>query len=157
MKTRCLIPFMVVGALMLLCQPAIADDRTDLMAAFESYMKAFNTGDVETFMDFWVEGGIFLHPGSAFPHVIKIAGAKRYWIRWFETHTARMSLYKPDFLVIGNTGLLWGHSSMVTMNKEKGIGKNNFNQLSITWVKSEGKWKVAVWHVSRMPQETELF
>ena len=51
MKTRWVISLMVLGAFVLISQPAIADDLADLKAAHMSWVKALNTGDVETFMD----------------------------------------------------------------------------------------------------------
>jgi len=158
MKPRSVISLMVLAAFILLPQAALADDLADLKAAQQSYIQAWNTGDVETFMDLWLEGGLWLRAGSAFPTVVaNIAGGKMRWSRWFETYTSRLRFYKPDYRVIGNTGLVWGHLQNLIRNKKTGVGTNNFRQFSFTWVKSEGKWKIAVFHITKMPQEIEIF
>jgi ketosteroid isomerase-like protein len=156
MKIRLLSSLVVIGAFMLMPQPSMADDLDDLKAAYMSYTKAENNGDVETFMDFWIDGGIFLYPGSVFPVVVNIARGKRTWSKYYETHTARKITYKPDYRVIGNTGLVWGHFQRVVRNKKNGKGERRFSQFSMTWVKSEGKWKVAAFNIRSIAQTIEL-
>ena len=157
MKIRLLISLVIIGAFMLISQPSMADDLEDLKTTHKSYMKAVNNGDVETFMNSWIDGGIFMFPGSIFPVVVDIAMGKRRWSKWFETHTGRETHYKPDYRVIGNTGLVWGLGQRVVRNKEKGTGETRFNQFAITWVKSEGKWKIAAYNVRQISQEIEQF
>ena len=157
MKIRWVISLIVLGAFILISQPAIADDLADLKATHKSYMKAVNNGEVDTFMDIWLEGGLFLVPSSVFPIVVNIASVKKIYYKWYETHTRRSRPYKPDYRVIGNTGLVWGHVQAVVMNKEKGIGERRFNKFLMTWVKIQGKWKLAAHHVTRIAKEVELF
>ena len=68
-----------------------------------------------------------------------------------------MTEYKPDYRVIGNTGLVWGHFEEIVMNKETGIGKRRPRKFSYTYVKSEGQWKIAVFHASPIPEVEEIF
>ena len=56
MRTRCIISLLVVAAFMLLAQPAIADDLADLKATHQRYLKAQNTGDLETMFQIWQDG-----------------------------------------------------------------------------------------------------
>jgi ketosteroid isomerase-like protein len=148
---------MVLAALMLVSQPAIADDLADLKATHMSYLKAINAGDVETFMGLWVEGGVAFFGSRAFPIVVNIARDKQIWSRILQTHRLIIREYKPDYRVIGNTGLVWGHFAEVMMNKEKGIGKRRFRKFSYTYVKSEGKWKIALFHATPIPGDQEIF
>ena len=157
MKTRWVILLIVLGAFILPPQAALADDLADLKATHMSYMKALNAGDVETFMDFWVEGGIVFFGSRAFPVQINIARDKKLWSRILQTHRLILIPYKPDYRVIGNTGLVWGHFTSDTINKEKGVGKRRFLKFSFTYVKSEGKWKIALYHGTPMPGEQEIF
>jgi len=46
MRIRITILVIVVGVIMILTQPAIADDLADLKAAHQMYDKAWNTGNV---------------------------------------------------------------------------------------------------------------
>ena len=157
MKTRCVVSFMVLAAFMLISQPAIADDLADLKATHMTYMKALNTGDVETFMGFWIDGGVVFFGSRAFPVQINIARDKKLWSRILQTHRLTLIPYKPDYRVIGNTGLVWGHFTEVLMNKEKGVGKRRFRKFSYTYAKSEGKWKIALFHASPIPGDQEIF
>jgi len=158
MKTRCLILLMALGAFILAPQPAIADDLADLKAADGKLFNAWNTSDVEGIFDAWSDTGIWLSDSRAFPLTHRnLPERKAYWAKWFETHSVRMMWYNPQYLVIGNTGLVWGHVTQTAMNKVKGIGKEIYLKMSITYVKSEGKWKVVLCHSSPMPSERELF
>ena len=157
MKSRWVISLIVLGAFILLPQVALADDLADLKATHMSYIRTFNAGDAETFMEFWLEGGVVFFGSRAFPIIVNIARAKKTWSRIFQTHGFMVREYKPDFRVIGNTGLVWGHFTEVLMNKEKGIGKRRFRKFSFTYVKSEGKWKIALFHATPIPGDQEIF
>jgi len=67
MRTRLVISLIVLGAFILLPQAVLADDLADLKATHMSYMEAFHAGDAETFMGFWVEGGVFFLVAGPFP------------------------------------------------------------------------------------------
>ena len=70
MKTRWVISLIVLGAFILLPQVALADDLADLKATHMGWVKAVNTGDVETMVNFWQEGGVFMPASRPFPIVI---------------------------------------------------------------------------------------
>jgi ketosteroid isomerase-like protein len=157
MKTRWVISLIVLVAFILLPQVSLADDLADLKATHQKLFAAFNSGDVETSMDLWLEGGIFLPASRAFPVVVNIVRGKKMWSRFFQTHMIIMTFYKPEFRVIGNTGLVWGHVDELMMNKEKGVGQRSFLKFSMTYVKTEGKWKVASYHSSPIPSKDKIF
>ena len=144
MKTRCVISLMILGAFMLLCQPAIADDLADLKATHMRYWKAVNTGDPETFMGIWQDGGVWLSPTRSFPRVVNVARGLKMWPKIFETHAVRIRWHQTEYRVIGNTGLVWGLMEHVVRNKGTGIGVADYRQASLTFVKSEGKWKLVI-------------
>ncbi len=157
MKTRWVISLIVLGAFILLPQASLADDLAELKATHQKLFAAFNAGDVETSMDLWLEGGIFLPASRAFPAEVNIVRGKKIWSRFFQTHMIIMRFYKPEYRVIGNTGLVWGHLDELIMNKEKGIGKRRFLKFSMTYVKIEEKWKVAFYHSTPIPSEDKIF
>jgi ketosteroid isomerase-like protein len=110
MKNRCAISVMVLALLVIISQPAKADDFADLKAANEKYFNAWNTADVETFSNFWIDGGVWFSDSRAFPLTVTQSQARKaYWVKWFETHSIRFTWYNPQFLVAGTTGLVWGH------------------------------------------------
>jgi ketosteroid isomerase-like protein len=160
MKTRWVISLIVLGAFILLPQAALAgevEDLEELKVTHMNYMGAVNTGNVEAIMGFWVEGGVSFMGGRAFPIVVNITRAKKFWSRILQTHRLILIPYKPDFRVIGNTGLVWGHFTQVVINKEKGVGKRRFQKFSYTYIKSEGKWKIALAHSTQITGEQEIF
>jgi len=158
MKNRCAISVMVLALLVIISQPAKADDLADLKAANEKYFNAWNTADVETFSNFWIDGGVWFSDSRAFPlTVTKSQARKAYWVKWFETHSIRFTWYNPQFLVAGTTGLVWGHMTQTVINKEKGMGKETYLKISLTYVKSADGWKVALFHSSPIPSHMDIF
>lgn len=67
MKSRFVIPLMVIAALVFLSQPAIADDLADLKTAHQMYDKSWNTGDVAAVFEVWQDGGIWIPSTYGFP------------------------------------------------------------------------------------------
>ena len=161
MKTRCLISFMVVGALMLLCQPAIADDLDDLKAAVNKYTMAINTGDVETQFAILDDKLVRLGSEDGIPHAIPNKEVKerikQAYMKRSETHSTRLMRYKPDFRVIGNTGLVWGLVQRTRVNKKSGITRISTSKNSLTFVKSDGKWILVLIHSTPIPPTQTLY
>jgi uncharacterized protein (TIGR02246 family) len=146
MKTRWVISLIVLGAFILLPQVALADDLADLKATHQRYWKAWNTGDLKTVFEIWQDGGIWLQTNRAFPTVTNNAIGMKIFTRFLETHTYRSDWYKPDFRVIGNTGLVWGLRTNRIVSKAKGIGKRSSFKSTMVYVKSEGKWVAVMFH-----------
>jgi ketosteroid isomerase-like protein len=159
MKTRWVISLMVLGAFILMPQAAIADDLADLKAAGEKVFQVWNTADVEGIFALWPEdGGIWFPASGAFPvPVRKSPQGAQFWSKWFQTHIIRIRWYNPQYRVIGNTGLVWGHMSHLVMNKNSGTGKEEYRKAAGTFVKSEGKWKLVLWMDAPIPSEKELY
>ena len=148
---------MVIAALVFLSQPAIADDLADLKATHQRYMKAWNTGDLNTVFEIWQDGAIWLPINRGFPDVTNSAIGKQMFGKWLETHIYRSNWYKPDFKVIGDTGLLWGLRSGMIIVKATGTGKRYYMKTSVVFVKSEGTWKVVMHHDTPIPSESDIF
>jgi len=146
-----------MGAFILVSQPSMADDLDDLKAAFQKQIKAVNSGDWQTASDGQYDGMITFSYSQAFPTVIR---NKAQWVklvtRWYETRqTWRTTWYKPDFRVIGNTGLVWGLRTHVNQQKGGPI-QTRFIKTSQTWVKTEEGWKIVVNHHTPLPSGTPI-
>jgi ketosteroid isomerase-like protein len=157
MKIRLLSSLVVMGAFMLMSQPSMADDLDDLKATFQSHIKAMNSGDWQTASDGQYDGLISFSFTRAFPTVIR---NKAQWVklvtRWYEgMQTFRSTWYKPDFRVIGNTGLVWGLRTSVQQRK-KGPIQTRFLKTSQTWVKTEEGWKIVMNHHTPLPAGTPI-
>jgi len=157
MKTRGLISFMVVGALMILCQPAMADDLDDLKATHQKYIMAENTGDVETIFAIFQDQAVLIRGTDGIPKTIVKERAKKGYGKWRETHSVRHIEHKPDFRVIGNTGLVWGLVERTVVNKKSGIAQIFSSRSSCVYVKSDGKWTLVLIHASSNPQTQTLY
>ena len=157
MRTRCIISLLVVTAVMILAQPVIADDLADLKATHQRYMKAWNTGDVETVFQIWQDGGIWVPITRGFPEVTNSARGKVGFAKWFETHIYRSIWHKVDYKVIGDTGLVWGLREGVVIVKANGTGKRYFMKTTVTFVKSEGKWGAVMHHDTPLQSEVDIF
>jgi len=159
MKTRCFISLVALGAFMLLCQPAIADDLDDLKATVMKMSQAVNTGDVETLFACLDDNMAKFEPEDGIPHVLNKdikERVKQGFIKWYETHIYMGMWHKPEFRVIGNTGLVWGLVEVTVVNKNSGIAQKSFLKFSQTFVKSEGKWFCVFNHQSPIPSTLTL-
>ena len=157
MRTRIIISLITVAVFMLLTQPAIADDLADLKATHQRYMKAWNTGDIDTVFEIWQDGGIWLPTNQGFPVVTNSAIGIPMFKKWLESHIYRRNWYKVDYQVIGDTGLVWGVCSTMAIIKATGTGKRNFYKTSYVFVKSEGKWGAVMHHDTPIPSETDIY
>ena len=157
MRTRCIISLLVVASFMILTQPAIADDLADLKATHQSFIKAWNTGDMETVFQIWQDGGIWLPANQAFPDVTNSAIGKQMFTKWFETHMYRTSWYKVDYKIIGDTGLVWGLRTANIIVKATGTGKRFFFKTTYVYVKSEGKWQAVMSHDTPLISESDIY
>jgi uncharacterized protein (TIGR02246 family) len=157
MRSRITIPLMVIAALVFISQPAIADDLADLKATHQRYMKAWNTGDLNTVFEIWQDGAIWIPINRGFPDVTNSAIGKQMFGKYLETHIIRSNWYKVDYKVIGDTGLVWGLRTTMNIVKATGTGKRYFMKTSYVFVKSEGTWKVVMHHDTPIPSEADIF
>jgi ketosteroid isomerase-like protein len=148
---------MLVGALMLLYQPAIADDLDDLKATHQKYIMAENTGDVETIFAIFQDQAVLIRGTDGIPKTIVKERAKKGYGKWRETHSVRHIEHKPDFRVIGNTGLVWGLVERTVVDKKSGIAQIFSSRSSCVYVKSDGKWTLVLIHASSNPQTQTLY
>ena len=157
MRSRFVIPLMVIAALVLLSQPAIADDLADLKATHQKYTKAWNTGDLTTVFEIWQDGGIWLPADRGFPVVTNSAIGKQMFGKWLESHIYQSNWYKVDYKVIGDTGLVWGLRSTIEIVKTTGTGKREYMKSTIVFVKSEGTWKAFMHQDTPITSESDIF
>jgi uncharacterized protein (TIGR02246 family) len=157
MKTRWAISLIVLGAVILVPQAALADDLADLKATHQRYGQAWNTGDLKTVFEIWQDGGIWVPTNRAVPVVTNSAAGMQMFTRFFETHIYRSVWNTIDYRVIGNTGLIWGLRTVTVMSKTKGIGKRYFFKSTMVYVKTDGKWQGVMFHDSPIPSEADLF
>ena len=147
----------VIASFVFITQIAIADDLADLKATHQSFIKAWNTGDMETVFEIWQDGGIWLPSNRGFPVVTNSAMGKQMFSKWLETHMYYIDWYKVDYRVIGDTGLVWGVTSTIAIVKNTGMGKRYNEKESLVFVKSNGKWKAVMSHSTPIQPGSDIF
>jgi ketosteroid isomerase-like protein len=140
-------PIPLVATLILQCQPAIADDLADLKAANESIDNAINAGDANALIEVWQDGAVMI-AGAGFPAVTNTATFLPMVKRLLERNTILSTWYKVDYRVIGDTGLVWGVGRLSITSKETNNVETNYSKSCRVFVKSKGKWKLAMLHAS---------
>jgi len=136
----------------LLSQPVSADDLDDLKATTQRYANAWNTRDLDTILE--IEDASGFGYSTAFPRpLIDKEQLRKAYARYFEMmELIRVTTYKDEYRVIGNTGLVWGLYSQTTKQKN-GPLRTVYLRHASTYVKSEGKWKLVLYHRSFIPSE----
>ena len=157
MRTRWIFSLLAVTAFVFFSQPAFADDLADLKATHQSFIKAWNTGDMDTVFEIWQDGGIWLPSNRGFPVVTNSAMGKQMFSKWLETHIFYIDWYKVDYRVIGDTGLVWGVTSTTVVVKNTGMGKRYFEKETVVFVKSNGKWEAVVSHSTPIQPDADIF
>ena len=147
-NARGFLGWLVVAAL-LVSTPALAGDVDDLKAAFEKGVKGYNSRDDNVFATVHDQHVEF---GAAVPFAM--VGKAQYQQNtkayWASTESATFKPINPQFLVIGNTGIAWGHCAVAIKPKDGPLG-TYFLRYTFTYAKSDGKWLVAASHVSSIP------
>ncbi len=131
-------------------QFALAGDADDLKAADAQLMKAFMSRDAAAIAS-------MVHPGAVnFEAVFPIQAPEQDTVAQLTSHY-KMSLepleylyiapYNTQYKVVGNTGISWGHAAVY--EKAKGDkAQTHYVCMTVTWVKSGGKWLVLMAHTS---------
>jgi ketosteroid isomerase-like protein len=147
MRRLAVISLILIGTLILQCQPAIGDDVADLKAANESIDEALNAGDADALIAVFQDGAVLIM-GTGFPEVTNNATLLPGLKRFLENNTVRATWYKVDYRVIGDTGLVWGVTIGNRTNKATNVRETDYNKACRVFVKSEGKWKMVMLHAS---------
>jgi uncharacterized protein (TIGR02246 family) len=128
---------------------AIADDAADVEATAEDAVAAYNTGDVDAMATYWLpEATIFHGPG------LPLEGFDKEQIKADLEAGLKYDFQWRDFSV-----KVYGQTAVSTASLEGTITLPNGTVLqgpwrhSATWVKQDGKWKVAHVHASELLPE----
>jgi len=151
---RILIAF---AAIALLAAPHItcASDVDDLKAAYEQYLQAFDARDLDKFMSLHNERWVDFAWNNPFPNV-ENSESYRQQIQeaWANFETFTITLIDPQYSVMGDTGIAYGHRRWVIKPKD-GKQETYFLRYTDTWKKSDGKWLIVSKHRSVMPAGNE--
>ena len=126
-------------------------DIDDLKATFEQETKAFNSRDFNAYV------------ASAHDQVIlfgiyppfELEGIEAYRKRYFTLFSTHQSVtftpLNPQFRVIGNVGVAWGHDK-VELKPKDGPPETYAGRYTFVYMKTDGKWLRVVAHASPPPR-----
>lgn len=135
-----------------LCVPTVARgaDVDDLKAAFEQGTKALNALDLDGFMALAHDQSVTFGAASPFPIDGKAAQRQTLQNAMNGRESQTFTPINPQFRVIGTTGIVWGHGSLVIKPKG-GPLETQYVRYTIVYAKTDGKWLRAATHLSWMP------
>ena len=147
---------LTVIALLFVPQFASAGDVDDLKAAQDKIIEAWNKLDALTLTSAVYNGAVFFEYDAAFPSISSIPDmtpeqrAEMAKNAFNDMEYISLTPYNLQYKVVGNTGIVWGHSSMSTKPKGEPVSTQN-SRYTATWVKSDGKWYILCTHISAIP------
>ncbi len=144
--------FLVFAAVMLLFTPPAAhsDDLDDLKATFEQEVKAFNSRDFSTFVATAHEQVVLFGHFPPFELEGIEAYRQRYQTLFSNNQSVTFAPLTPQFRVIGNVGVAWGHDKLVLKPKD-GPSVTYSGRYTFVYTKADGKWLRVVVHASPEP------
>ena len=122
----------------------------DLRARFEQAVALFNAGDLGAWATYNHDEVIFFSPHAPFAIEGKEALLRAMQALVSQSESISWRIINPQFRVVGNTGVTWGHYSF-TIKPHDGPQRTEFARFLLTWVKSEGQWRIVAEHNSRIP------
>lgn len=144
--------FLSFTAVALLSLPSLArsDDLTDLITTFENGIVAVNARNLETLMAGQHEQVVVLNPASPTPIDGKAARKQGYQQLFEATESFTVTPQEPSYRVLGSTGLVWG-TYQIERTPKGGQPTTSQVRFSRTYVKSNGQWLLAAYHLSPAP------
>ncbi len=118
-------------------------DTTLINELWQEYVSAVNAGDMQRWIDLWIEDGIQLPPGAA-----RRAGKEHIRAEMqpeFDLFDTRMVIYPKEIQVLEDHAYSHGLYKFVTALKEKGNSievKGKF--LTVLRKQIDGTWKIAI-------------
>ncbi len=131
-----------------------AGDVDDLRAAHEKRITSINSGETDFAAEQQHVLGVAFSPGSPFashdPNRTT-ESMKAEWRAQIEPFEWRkFQLINPQYLVIGSTGVVWGHVR-ATHKLIDGPQQIEHRKTTHVYVNEGGAWKLLVTHTSWMP------
>jgi ketosteroid isomerase-like protein len=141
-------------ALILLLAPQLAfgTDVDDLKATDERWYQAWNSRDIDRLKAIYHDSWVTFGKSNPFPQITE--NNDEFWQRikdWFAIReVVNGTQIDPQYRVVGNTGIVWGHTRRVVKQKD-GPQETTYRRFMRTYVKLNGKWLLIARHASAIP------
>src|SRR5712691_9615798 len=120
-------------------------DLDDLQTAFEQVVAATNARNLDAFSALVHDEEVFFTPASPFPVEGKAARQQFFRTVSAANESATITPSKPQFRIIGTTGIVWSHFTFAVKPKD-GAMTTTFVRSTYTFAKSDGKWLMVAEH-----------
>ena len=125
-------------------------DTDDLAATFGQVVAAINRRDANAYSSFWHEQIVAFPPFSPFPIDGKAALRPLAEANFANAESFTLTPINPQCRVIGNTGIVWGHTALTRKPKD-GPQTTMFVRFTFIFAKTDGQWREVAVHVSQLP------
>lgn len=146
---------MTILALLIVPQFALGSDVDDLKAADLKLIEAVTSLNAEALASLMYPGAVIYDTNEAFPLVMPMENTQVFVtqiVKDFFNSLEYLDMYhyNPQYRVVGNIGLVWGHDTVSV--KEKGEpALREHSRFTDIWIKSDGKWYMIMSHSSAIP------
>lgn len=151
-KMKRLLITLTIFALLIIPQFAVGSDLDDLKAEVEKFIQAFNSLDANTIAQMTQPGLTVFDTDSPFLHVSPDRNTiKAEMQNWFSSlESLSLILVDPQYNVVGNTGMMSGYETSTSKPKD-GPSTTSHYRITMTFIKSSGKWLALNIHLSYLP------
>ena len=125
-------------------------DIDDLNATFQQVVAAINRRDLAAYSNLWHDQIVAFPPTSPFAVEGKATLQAMAEPNLAQTESLNFSPINPQCRVIGNTGIVWGHTALTRKPKD-GPQTTMFARFTFVFAKTDGNWREVAVHVSQMP------
>jgi ketosteroid isomerase-like protein len=125
-------------------------DIDDLKVAFEQIVGAYNAQNLDAWAALCHDNVVSFQLFSPFPVDGKAALRQAHQTTLANSESATTTLINPQFRVIGTTGVVWAYLALGVKPKD-GPLTTVFARSTFTFTKSDGRWRMVVSHISRLP------
>ena len=134
-------------------QIAFGSDLEELKTAVEKWYQAYNSMDADTIIQMTHPDIIVCEALAPFPFPHSSLEEDKDSLKsWFSSlDSLNFRVFNPQYKVVGDTGIMWCYLGRRTVRK--GIISDLYVRQTMTFVKSDGKWRVLMYHFSKFPLE----
>lgn len=140
--------------LVLMTSSVVASDEEEMKSAFLNALTELKDRNLEGFLSYWHPQAVFLARDRLFA---LDRGASDYdeWARdvdqfFSRTISAEMFPVDVSYRVLGDMGIIWGRARF-SVDPVGGGGSDFDSRLTVTLLKTDGKWQIVTWHASAPP------
>src|SRR6266852_3577035 len=155
MVARWLVLMSALTVVLFIPLPTQAGDIDDLKMAFERWLNAYNSRNVDDLVACYHEQAVSFGQFREAPVVAKAAIREGIQTFYTQVEHVNFSPQDPQFRVIDNTGVVWSMYALYWRGRSAIRMMNTFGRLTLTFVKTDGQWLIVSQHASSAVLDTD--